>query len=235
MKPIYFPFTHISKPVVDALGFCFRQSVVYQPARFTVSENLENWSQDGVLEVRIPFEGDEERLAAILKDYREWAKLHHGSRGLQNAFTRKLFETVHPQRAYFGQKDFQQLVIVRHLVQELRLDLEIVACPIVREKDGLALSSRNLLLSREHRKIAPFIHQTLQKAYELRESYSPSDLKAWVIAEFDQQPLMQLEYFEIVEDKALRPVKEWSENVNKVGCIAVLLGEIRLIDNLFFN
>jgi pantoate--beta-alanine ligase len=147
----------------------------------------------------------------------------------------KLFETVHPQRAYFGQKDFQQLVIVRHLVQKLRLDLEIVACPIVREKDGLALSSRNLLLSREHRKIAPFIHQTLQKAYDLRESYSPSDLKAWVIAEFDQQPLMQLEYFEIVEDKALRPVKEWSENVNNVGCIAVLLGEIRLIDNLFFN
>jgi hypothetical protein len=94
MQPIYFPFTHISKPVVDALGFCFRQSIVYQPARFTVSENLQNWSQDGVLQIRIPFEGDEERLAAILKDYREWAKLHHDSRGLQNAFTRNLSETV---------------------------------------------------------------------------------------------------------------------------------------------
>ncbi len=94
MKPIYFPFTCISKPVVDALGFCFRQSIVYQPARFTVSESLRNWSQDGVLEIRIPFEDDEERLAAILKDYREWAKLHHDSRGLQNAFTRNLGEKV---------------------------------------------------------------------------------------------------------------------------------------------
>ena len=94
MKPIYFPFTYISKPVVDALGFCFRQSVVYQPARFTVSEKLQNWSQDGMLEIRIPFEGDEERLAAILKDYREWAKLHRDSRGLQNAFTRSLGEKV---------------------------------------------------------------------------------------------------------------------------------------------
>jgi hypothetical protein len=94
MQPIYFPFTYIAKPVVDALGFCFRKAIVYQPARFTVSESLQNWSQDGVLEVRIPFEGDEERLAAILKDYREWAKLHHDRRGLQNAFTRYLGETV---------------------------------------------------------------------------------------------------------------------------------------------
>jgi hypothetical protein len=94
MKPVYFPFTYISKPVVEALGFCFRQSIVYQPARFTVSETLQNWSQDGILEIRIPFEGDEERLAVILKDYREWAKLHHDSRGLRNAFTRNLSETV---------------------------------------------------------------------------------------------------------------------------------------------
>ena len=71
MKPIYFPFTYISKPVVDALGFCFRQSIVYQPARFTVSESLQNWSQDGLLEIRIPFEGDEERLEPLLpiQDY----------------------------------------------------------------------------------------------------------------------------------------------------------------------
>jgi hypothetical protein len=94
MQPIYFPFTHISKPVVDALGFCFRQAVVYQPARFAVSEELQNWSQDGVLEIRIPLEGDEGRLAASIKDFREWAKLHHDSRGLQNAFTRNLGDAV---------------------------------------------------------------------------------------------------------------------------------------------
>ncbi len=94
MKPIYFPFTYISKPVVDALGFCFRQSTIYQPARLTVSDSLQSWSQKGLVEIRIPIEGDEERLAAILKDYREWANLHHDSRGLQNAFTRNLAETV---------------------------------------------------------------------------------------------------------------------------------------------
>jgi len=147
----------------------------------------------------------------------------------------KLFQTVHPHRAYFGQKDFQQLVIVRHLVKVLNLDLEIIACPIVREQDGLALSSRNLLLSREQRKRAPFIYNTLQRAYKLREDLAPSDLKAWVSSEFEQKPLMDLEYFEIVEDKALRPVNNWAEDVNKVGCIAVLLGEIRLIDNMFFD
>ena len=94
MKPIYFPFTYIPKPVVDVLGFCFRKCVVYQPARFTVPENLHRWSREGGLEIRIPVKGDESRLADILKDYREWAKLHHDSQGLQNAFTRKLFETV---------------------------------------------------------------------------------------------------------------------------------------------
>jgi hypothetical protein len=94
MKPIYFPFTYIPKTVVDALSLCFQQTVIYQPAHFTVSDSLHNWSREGELEIRIPVEGDEARLVEILKDYRQWAKLHLDSRGLQNAFTRKLFETV---------------------------------------------------------------------------------------------------------------------------------------------
>ena len=147
----------------------------------------------------------------------------------------RFFEVVRPHRAYFGQKDFQQLVIIRHLARWLKMDTDIVGCPSVREKDGLALSSRTVYLSREERKAAPFIYQTLQNAYEMRGDLSPAQVKEWVSSSFEQHPLMKLEYFEIVEDKALNPVMEWDEKVNKVGCIAVVLGGVRLIDNLFFD
>jgi len=147
----------------------------------------------------------------------------------------RFFEVVRPHRAYFGQKDFQQLVIIRHLARWLKMDTDIVGCPIVREKDGLALSSRNVHLNREERKAAPFIYQTLQNAYEMRGDLSPAQVKEWVSSSFEQHPVMKLEYFEIVEDKALNPVMGWDEKVNKVGCIAVVLGGVRLIDNLFFD
>ena len=146
----------------------------------------------------------------------------------------KLFETINPTRAYFGQKDFQQLVIVRRLVEILNMNLDIVACPIIREEDGLAMSSRNIRLNRDERKLAPFIYITLQLAREKRGSFSPAEVKSWVISQFEKQPLMQLEYFEIVDDKDLQPVVSWEGQVNKVGCLAVQLGGIRLIDNLIF-
>jgi pantoate--beta-alanine ligase len=147
----------------------------------------------------------------------------------------KLFDLVHPARAYFGQKDFQQLVIVRRLVELLNYQAEIVACPIVREEDGLAMSSRNTLLTPEQRQLAPLIYQTLKLAREKKESMTPDQVRAWVSARFEQQQQMDLEYFEIVEDKELRTIHEWNENVNKFGCIAVQLGGVRLIDNLKFN
>ncbi len=147
----------------------------------------------------------------------------------------KLFDLVIPTRAYFGQKDFQQLVIVKRLVEILKLPLKIVACPIIREEDGLAMSSRNILLRKEDRKLAPFIHITLQLAREKRSSLSPAEVKSWVFLQLKEQPQIQLEYFEIVEDKELRPILNWEEKVNKVGCIAVQLGGIRLIDNLIFD
>ena len=147
----------------------------------------------------------------------------------------KLFQITEPHRAYFGQKDFQQLVIIRHLTQILNLGLEVVSCPIIREKDGLAMSSRNIRLGRKERKEAPFIYQTLAKAVEIRRKFSPDELKAWVRTRFDQHPLFELDYFEIIEDKALKPVRSWKEEVNKVACIAVILGGIRLIDNMIFD
>lgn len=147
----------------------------------------------------------------------------------------KLFETIRPDRAYFGQKDFQQLVIIRKLVGLMGLDTAIVSCPIVREPDGLAMSSRNELLTREERKAAPFIYITLKIAREKKAVLSPAELKSWVEEQFENQPLMKLDYFEIVDDQQLRPIEQWSEDVNKVGCIAVRLGGVRLIDNVNFN
>ncbi|MFH0757782.1 MAG: pantoate--beta-alanine ligase [Bacteroidota bacterium] len=147
----------------------------------------------------------------------------------------KLFEAVKPQNAYFGQKDFQQLVIVKHLVKIMGLEMKIVACPIIRESDGLAMSSRNVRLSPQEREIAPFIYQTLSRASQLRTELSPAGLKTWVREAFSKQPRFKLDYFEIVEDKALRTVEAWSDAVNKVGCIAVVLGRVRLIDNMIFD
>ncbi|MCK5135332.1 MAG: pantoate--beta-alanine ligase [Bacteroidales bacterium] len=147
----------------------------------------------------------------------------------------KLFEAVKPTRAYFGQKDFQQLVIIRRLVKLLNLGLTIVACPIIREEDGLAMSSRNVRLSKEERNLAPFIHITLKLAREKSGTLSPAEIKSWVTSQFENQPLMNLEYFEIVEDKDLKPVAEWGDKVNIVFCIAVQFGEVRIIDNLIFD
>ena len=147
----------------------------------------------------------------------------------------KLFQLVHPHRAYFGEKDFQQLVVIRRLVEILELDISIVPCPIIREKDGLAMSSRNVRLSKEDRKLAPFIYETLQLARNKAASLSPSQLKDWVALQFKKQGAMKLEYFEIVEDKELTSIEEWIDGVNKVGCIAVHLGGVRLIDNLNFD
>jgi len=97
------------------------------------------------------------------------------------------------------------------------------------------MSSRNIRLNRKERKEAPFIYQTLLKAVEMQGEYTPEKLKAWVRTRFDQHPLMELDYFEIIEDKALKSIDSWEENVNKVACIAVILGGIRLIDNMIFD
>ncbi len=147
----------------------------------------------------------------------------------------KLFELVSPQRAYFGQKDFQQLVIVRRLAELLDLQVKIVGCPIVREKDGLALSSRNRKLSKEDRKAAPFIYQTLQNAKQMKEAHSPGEVKEWVEEQFQATSRLELEYFDIVVEKNLETITDWSFPGNKVGCLAVYIGEVRLIDNLFFD
>lgn len=144
----------------------------------------------------------------------------------------KLFDIVKPDKAYFGLKDFQQLAIIRKLVKDFHYPVEIVPCKILRESDGLAMSSRNALLTADKRKAAPEIYRILS---EVKRRFPHSDLlelKSYVVNEFDKQSELKLEYFEIVDDKELQPIRSSSVNVPCTACIAVFAGKIRLIDNV---
>ena len=147
----------------------------------------------------------------------------------------KLFDIVNPDKAFFGQKDFQQLAIIQALVKQQSIPVEIVPCPIVREKDGLAMSSRNMLLDEEQRLNAAHIWSTLSEAKNKAGYLSVEELKRWVIDRINENDYLNTEYFEIVDNEKLSPVKSWDENKVKVGCIAVHCGKIRLIDNIVFN
>jgi len=147
----------------------------------------------------------------------------------------RLFDMVKPDKAYFGLKDFQQLVIIKNMVKQLDLPVEIVPCEIVREKSGLAMSSRNELLTPEQRVNAAVISETLFAAKELRDKKNVQELTEWVVEKVNQNPFLNVEYFEIVDDEQLQTVQSWEENNTKVGCIAVFCGKIRLIDNIVFN
>lgn len=146
----------------------------------------------------------------------------------------KLFELVQPDKAFFGLKDFQQLAIINQMVHQLKLPVEIVPCPIVREKDGLAMSSRNTLLDPAQRENAVVISKTLFEAVEMAKDNSVEKVRKWVIDSINQNAYLDTEYFEIVDDRELKPVTSWSQPVNKIGCVAVHCGKVRLIDNVTF-
>ena len=147
----------------------------------------------------------------------------------------KLFDMVKPDKAFFGLKDFQQLVIVKALVKQLNLPVEIVPCPTVRENDGLAMSSRNQRLNEEQRKNAPHIYKTLRDARNKARVMSVKELKDWVVETINENDFLETEYFEIIDDEQLNPIESWDNPLNKVGCIAVQCGEVRLIDNIAFD
>lgn len=147
----------------------------------------------------------------------------------------RLFEMVQPQKAYFGLKDFQQLAIIKNMVKQLNLQVEIVSCPIVREESGLAMSSRNELLSAEERTNAATISKTLFMAKELKMDKTVSELEKWVTETINKNLFLRVEYAEIVDDTELQPVKNWDELNSKVLCVAVFCGKIRLIDNIVLN
>ena len=147
----------------------------------------------------------------------------------------KLFEAVKPHRAYFGEKDFQQLAIIREMVRQLQFDLEIVGCPIVREEDGLALSSRNARLSAEERENALKISQTLFKSRTFAATHTVGETLKFVEDAIAAVLGLRLEYFEIVDGNTLQKVDNWNQTSYVVGCITVFCGDVRLIDNIKYK
>ena len=147
----------------------------------------------------------------------------------------KLFEAVKPHRAYFGEKDFQQLAIIREMVRQMKFYLEIVGCPIVREEDGLALSSRNARLSAEERENALKISQTLFKSRTFAATHTVSETLKFVEDAIAAVPGLRLEYFEIVDGNTLQKVDNWNQTSYVVGCITVFCGDVRLIDNIKYK
>lgn len=147
----------------------------------------------------------------------------------------KLFAMVNPNFAYFGEKDFQQLAIIRRMAKDLFPKLTIVGCPILRETDGLALSSRNMRLTAEQRVHALTISKTLFASVEYSKNNSLKDTLIFVEKEIKADSALELEYFEVVDGVTLQPVHKWEDSNYIVGCITVYCGDVRLIDNMTYR
>ena len=145
---------------------------------------------------------------------------------------KKLFEIIQPSRAYFGKKDYQQLLIIKSLTKQYQLSPQIVACDIIRESDGLAISSRNQRLTIEQRKQAPAIYKALQEAQKLSTIMEIEDLKNLVATKINSNPTMTLGYFQISNKENLQPINHWLSKGQQMGFIVVNMGDVRLIDNI---
>jgi len=147
---------------------------------------------------------------------------------------KKLFEIIQPTNAYFGEKDFQQLQIVKKMVEKLKLPIKIIGCPIFRDSNGLAMSSRNKRLSAIEKKEAALIYKTLKQAKIRFETQSATSVSAWVSKIFQSHPNFKLEYFQIADEKHLLPCKQKTVGNNYRAFIAVFVNDIRLIDTIPF-
>lgn len=149
----------------------------------------------------------------------------------------KLFAYVEPDRAYFGEKDYQQIAVIRRMVADLKLSVTIVPCPVVREENGLAMSSRNSLLSPEERAIAPRIYTTLAQSIQFANGHSVEQTRQFVINSINAVPGLEVQYYSIVDGDTLADVTSWTEAPSIVGCITVFCGAtpIRLIDHVRYK
>ena len=145
---------------------------------------------------------------------------------------KKLFEIVSPHKAYFGEKDFQQLAIIKNMVSQLNLPVHIVPCPIVREPDGLAMSSRNTRLSPKERSEALIIFKALSGISENYSWFIPDGVKQLVRGEIQESPLFRVEYVDVVDTETLQPFEDWNDVEHAVVCVAAFIGSVRLIDNI---
>lgn len=147
----------------------------------------------------------------------------------------KLFGFVEPDRAYFGEKDFQQIAVIRKMVQLEGFKLQIVACPIKREDDGLALGSRNVRLTAEQRQLAPNIYRVLKESCNFAKSHTVAETEKFVVDSLNALPQMEVEYYSIVDALTMQPVSDWADADSITGCITVYCGEVRLIDNIAYK
>ena len=144
----------------------------------------------------------------------------------------RLFNIVEPAKAYFGEKDFQQIAVIKAMVKQLKMDVEIVECPIIRGEDGLALSSRNTLLDQTHRAAAPHIYEVISQCAEMSKQLSPAELTTWVTTEVEKNPCLKVIYFQAVDALSMQKVHSWDDSERVQGCVAVQAGNVRLIDNI---
>lgn len=227
-------------------------SVFVNPAQFNNPDDLQKYPRDmeGDIqklkqrEVDVVFAPSEQEMypEKITKQYNFGhldkvmeGKLRPGHFNGVAIVVHKLFNIINPDKAYFGNKDYQQLVIIKQLTRQENLPVEVVGCPIIRESDGLAMSSRNQRLSRQEREIAPVLYQTLKKAVELKNHKTVDDVKRFVSEKIKNTNAINLEYFEIADSNTLTSISEWNESDYPRGFIAAWLGDVRLIDNIAFN
>jgi pantoate--beta-alanine ligase len=154
--------------------------------------------------------------------------------GVAQVVTR-LFDILHPHKAYFGLKDYQQLAIIRKVTADLHYPVDIISCPIIRESDGMAMSSRNILLNEAERKRALVLSQSLFMAGKMKARHTPAEIKRFVMDNITSVPGVTLEYFEIVNGATLLPTDIWEVENGVIGCLAARVGKIRLIDNINFS
>lgn len=147
---------------------------------------------------------------------------------------KRLFDITSPDKAFFGEKDFQQIAVIRAMCRLVDAPVEIVACPIVREVDGLALSSRNVRLSPEERAVAPTIYRVLRESLSYANKHSVQETKDWVTTQLNKAQYLSVEYFEVVDAQSLEPIERWEDSAMPHGCITVYCGSVRLIDNISY-
>lgn len=225
-------------------------TIFVNPTQFDKKEDLENYpstltedlkllKKTGCNLVFIP-NASEMYQNSISSENFTFGGLEHEMEGKhrQNHFdgvgtiVKKFFELIQPNNSYFGEKDFQQLQIIKKMVSKEKMPLNVIGCPIHRELDGLAMSSRNARLNNKQRAAAPFIYKKLQEVREKIITHTIPEINTWIQKEFENHPLLDLEYFEIADEATLKTVHKKQKNTNYRAFIAVYANTIRLIDNI---
>ncbi len=230
-------------------------SIFVNPTQFDNSEDLEKYPRTLERDVALLKTVDESRIIVFAPSVSEIysddvkaqdfsfdglefemeGKFRQGHFDGVGTIVKRLFEIVAPDNAYFGEKDFQQLQIIKKLVSKYNIPVNVIGCKIHREENGLAMSSRNERLTEQHKKAAPFIYKTLKAAKSKFGTESAARITKWVTKEFDENSLLELEYFIISDTETLKPMIRKSKKKTYRAFIAAYAGDIRLIDNIALN